>query len=201
MTPKDILLKLKAISSPKTGRTLDAIYEVCLEQEERGVYEFSPKVIAKLGYKRGVPKEQSIRNKSGEHYQALLRAFTEKYASKSQSKKSIQDTDWVDEIPNPKHRILVRAQEAELKAAKKLLEEISPPGERINVYDFQHVDSASDLKLTDVERRALKYIISKEFLSKWGFSTTEYGEIVDSTGKIVLRAATVSAVEKSLQSL
>lgn len=201
MKPQDVLAKLKSNASAKTCRTLDAIFQVCQEQEERGVYEFTPRVIAKLGYKRGVPREQSIRNKSGEHYRALLRAFESFHSSKTRQLRKTGDHDWVDEIPNPTHRLLVRAQEAELKAAKKLLQEIVPPGERINVFDYQNVSADGDTKLSDVERRALDYIISEKFLKTWDFSKTEFGEIVDSNGAVVLRAATVSAVEKALSSL
>jgi len=111
------------------------------------------------------------------------------------------DSDWIEEIPNAKYRLLVRAQEAELKAAKKLLQEIARPGERIDVFDYQNVSSESSSKLTPIERRALHYIISDDFLSKWEFSKTQYGEIVDKHGAIVLRAATVDALEKALSVL
>ncbi len=52
--------------------------------------------------------------------------------------------------------------------------------------------------LNNLERRALEYLISEEFLGKWRFSVSEYGEIVDDTRTVVLRAATVDAVKKSL---
>lgn len=65
MKPKVLLDKLKETVSPKAIKTLDAIYEICLEQEKRGVYDFSVATIARLGYKRGVPKAQSLRNKTG----------------------------------------------------------------------------------------------------------------------------------------
>jgi hypothetical protein len=40
--------------------------------------------------------------------------------------------------------------------------------------------------------------VSDEFLEKWGFAISEYGEIVDSTGTVVLRAATADAIKKAL---
>ncbi|EGN74539.1 hypothetical protein A28LD_2033 [Idiomarina sp. A28L] len=202
MNPEDVLTALKSDSSPKASRTLDAIYEICREQEERGVYEFSPSVISRLGLKRGVPRAQSIINKTGERYRTLLRAFEDKHSNSAKSVvTSNKESDWIDEIPNPAHRLLIRAQESELKAAKKLLREIVPPGERIDVFDYQHSEQSNDAKLSDIERRALQYIISQEFLSRWSFSTTEYGEIVDGDGNVVLRAATVNAVEKALINL
>lgn len=77
MNPEELLEKLKQGASAKVKETLDAVYEVCKEQQERGINDFSIATIAKLGSKRGVPKAQSIRNKSGEKYKALIVAFAD----------------------------------------------------------------------------------------------------------------------------
>lgn len=73
-----------------------------------------------------------------------------------------------------------------------------PPGTRIEVRDYQNEAAAEDRPLSPLERRALEYLISDEFLGKWGFSLSEYGEIIDSSGNVVLRPATVDAVKKAL---
>jgi hypothetical protein len=39
------------------------------------------------------------------------------------------------------------------------------------------------------------------FLGKWGFSISDYGEIIDANGTIVLKAATIEAVTKALHNL
>ena len=36
MNPEELLIKLKHGSSPKIQQSLDVIYEVCIEQKERG---------------------------------------------------------------------------------------------------------------------------------------------------------------------
>jgi hypothetical protein len=66
--------------------------------------------------------------------------------------------------------------------------------------DFQNTNN-EELKLNNLERRALEYIISNEFLGKWGFSISDYGEIIDANGTIVLKAATIEAVTKALHNL
>lgn len=108
------------------------------------------------------------------------------------------EDDWIEEIENPKHKLLARMQAAELVAANKKLREFIPPGTRIEVRDYQNEFQEKDHKLNKIEHRALEYIISKQFLDKWGVSTSEYGEILDSTGTVVLCAATVDAIKKSL---
>lgn len=198
MKPKELLEKLKETVSPKACKTLDAIYEICLEQEQRGLDDFSVATIARLGHKRGVPKAQSLRNITGETYRALLHSFEEQHRSDKPHVEVRAKDDWIEEIENPKHKLLARIQASELTAANKQLREFVPPGTRIEVRDYQNEDPGEDRRFSDLERRALEYLISEEFLGKWEFSISKYGEIVDGSGSVVLRTATVDAVKKAL---
>ena len=85
MTPIELNEKLKINASYKVQQTLDAIYQICLEQQERGIYDFSVATISRLGHQRGVPKAQSIRNKSGEKYRALISLFADTLVSVQRS--------------------------------------------------------------------------------------------------------------------
>lgn len=201
MRPEKLIITLKSTATSRVSRTLDIIYDVCCEQEQREVYDFSVATIARLGYKRGVPKAQSLRNKTGERYRALLRSFEEKHRGKNSKVATKGEEDWIEEIQNSKHRLLARIQASELASAKRKLLEFVPPGTRIDVRDFHGAPFNEEQKLSEIERRALSYIVSDEFLNKWGFSISEYGEIVDRTGAVVLKTATVDAVRKSLSCL
>lgn len=196
--PEELLVKLKSSSTPKTCKTLDVIYDICREQEQRGLNEFSVAAISRLGHKRGVPKAQSLRNKYGEAYRALLKSFEEKNARFETTNEPKDEDSWIDEIKNPKHKLLARMQASELAAAHRRLRDFVPPGTRIEVKDYQNYAFEEERTLSDLERRALEYLISEEFLGKWDFARSEYGEIVDSKGAVVLRAATVDAVKKAL---
>ena len=52
--------------------------------------------------------------------------------------------------------------------------------------------------MSNLERRALEFTISDKFLNKWGFTVSEYGEIIDGSGKVVLRFGTIDALNKAL---
>ncbi|MBE0470717.1 MAG: hypothetical protein IBX55_14575 [Methyloprofundus sp.] len=201
MTSDQLLEKLKQDASSKVQDTLDAIYKVCKEQQERGVYDFSISTISKLGHGRGVPKAQSIRNKSGEKYRALILAFADSNAKKTPIRPSKNDEDWIEEITNPKHKLLVRVLSSELKQAKKQLDEIIPPKLRIDVYDHKAPSSENQSRLSEQERRALEYIISPRFQKKWLLTPNEYGELVDQNNKPVFKVATIDAIKKSLEYL
>lgn len=200
MSPAEVLSKLKENTSKKTQETLDSIYEICLEQKERGLEDFSIATVAKLGHKRGVPQAQSIRNKSGEPYRALLKAFSDAAPKKAKLEVPKKDEDWIDEISNPKHKLLIRIMASELKTANQKLREILPPSLRYDVYDHKSQPEPS-CKLNELERRALEYLTSENFQKKWSIKPTEFGEYENERGEIIFKAGTLSAIKKALDNM
>ena len=202
MIPEELLEKMKQGASAKVKETLDAVYEVCKEQQERGINDFSIATIAKLGSKRGVPKAQSIRNKSGEKYKALIIAFADNSREhKKTNRVSKSESDWIDEIPSPKHQLLARIMASELKELKQAMQEIVPPRQRIEIYDYKNSRQQDAVKLSDQEKRAIEYILSDAFKSKWHLTQNEYGEMVDEHGTPIFKTSTVDALRKALEYL
>lgn len=199
MSPQELLENLKTGATSKQSKTLDAIFSVCKEQLDRGASDFSYTTISRIGAAQGVPKAQSIRNKSGEIYQALIRCFADMAkGSRKTVKRRAADT-WIDDIADPKIRFLVSKQQAELNEAKRLVREIIPPGTSIIVDDrrggqLQH-------RLSDVERRALEFLASDEFLKEWGYVAGDRGEVIDSQGNRLFKPGTIDALKKALQYL
>lgn len=202
MKLEELLKSLQENSSTKVKETLNALFTVCMEQKERGVSDYSYATIARLGAGRGVPKAQSIRNKTGEKYRALIQAFVDDATNLPSSKNiSKKELDWIEEIQNPKHKLLAKIMASELKEAQKIVDELIPPGQRIEVFDYKNVSSEQkekNYRLTGQEERALTYLLSDEFLKKWGFKTTQYGEVLDSKGNAIFKAATTDAIRKAL---
>lgn len=200
MSPNDTLAKLKLGASSKVQQTLDAIFQTCVEQEERGLHDFSIATIARLGKGRGIPKAQSLRNKSGEKYRALVESFAQASKGKKPVNPSKSDESWIEEIPSPKHRLLTKILSSDLKKAKQQLEEIIPPKLRVDVYD--HKNEASDAgQLSDQERRALEYLISPAFQKKWNLTKGEHGELLDANEAPLFKVATLDAIRKALDHL
>ena len=202
MSPEDLLNELKKHSSLKIQQSLDAIYEVCMEQQDRGIQDFSISTIAKLGLNRGVPKAQSIRNKTGEKYRALIQGFAEIASQKPKLKSPAKsDNEWIDEIQNPKHQLLVRIMASELKEAQQMIREIIPPKQRIDIYDHKNMILDQSFKLSEQEIRALKYLLSTDFQKKWNLKPTNFGELVDESNKPVFKISTLDAIRKALEYL
>ena len=195
MTPEETLHHLKNITTSRTHRSLDAIYDVCKEQYDNGIYDFRISRIALLGEKRGVPKAQTIRNKTGEHYRTLIHSFSKGYTYKKQAHNSSKKT-WIDEITDLRIKLLVQCQAAELAEAKRTLNEIIPPNMEIRVYDKQSPDL--DYKLNSLEKSALEYLLSEDFLQRWDFHIGEYGDILNANGEKVFKPATIDALKKAI---
>lgn len=203
MDSKILLETLKQGSSNKVKESLEAIYEICLEQKERGLTDFSIATISRLGHKRGVPKAQSIRNKTGEKYRALIQSFSDTIEPlKMLQKVSKTEEDWISEISNPKHQILVRILVSELKEAKQIINEMIPPKQRIEIYDHKlETYSSSTFKLTELEVRALRHLLTVEFQKEWYLSETGYGGLVNEQNKTVFKSGTLDALRKALEQL
>lgn len=202
MTPEDLLKELKKDSSLKVQQSLNNIYEICMEQQERGIHDFSISTIAKLGFNRGVPKAQSIRNNSGEKYKGLIQCFADITSQKPKLKKPSQsENEWIEEIQNPKHQLLVRIMASELKEARQMIREIIPPKQRIDIYDHKNMIPDQSFKLSDQEVRALQYLLSTDFQKKWNLKPTPFGELVDDSKKPVFKISTLDALRKALEYL
>ena len=202
MNPEELLNKLKVGSSLKVQQSLDAIYEICTEQQERGIHDFSISTIAKLGSNRGVPKAQSIRNKTGEKYRVLIQCFADLASQTPKLRKPSQtENDWIEEIQNPKHQLLVRIMASELKEAQQIIREIIPPKQRIDIYDHKNISPNQSFKLSEQEVRALQYLLSTDFQKKWNLKPTHFGELVDESNKPVFKVSTLDALRKALEYL
>ncbi|EMM3096113.1 MULTISPECIES: gamma-mobile-trio protein GmtX [Pseudomonas] len=196
MTPSETLSKLKKNCSLKKQHTLDAVYEVCNEMLSNGEKNFSFSAIARLGIDCGVPNAQSMRNSSGQAYRVLIQAFKEAAGPAHHDR---APSDWIDAIKDGKAKFLARAQEAENHRLRRLLREITPPNLEIRVDD--RTPFSSENKLSEIERRALLYLMSEEFRLQWGCTLGKHGDLIDKKGAKVFRPGTLDAIQKALRAL
>lgn len=198
MTPEEMLQYL-CEKSPRQKASLEAVYTVCKGQAESGSTDYSYSAIARLGMDRGVPKVQSIRNKTGENYQALIKCFESTLGARKRIHKPRSGDAWADDISDPKLRILVQRLLAELAEAQRTIKEFLPPGTVIRVDDRSGVKS--DFKLSNVERRAIEHLKTDDFLHQWKLVRGKKGDVLDERGRAVFKPGTMQAIEKILKHL
>ncbi|RWX54337.1 gamma-mobile-trio protein GmtX [Photobacterium chitinilyticum] len=202
--PEKVLEQLKQQVSTRMQNSLEAVFTVCEEQRERGLTDFSYATIARLGKGRGVPAAQSIRNKTGEAYRTLIDSFasanskSEKYPSHSQKG---QTYAWIDELEDPVVRLQANIIYSQKKDAERLLKEVVPINQVIEVFDGG-ATAASSIKLNELERSALEHLLSREFLRRHQLEPGANGSIVKSGSKeSFFPVATIDAIKKALQNL
>ncbi|MGR5422433.1 gamma-mobile-trio protein GmtX [Vibrio sp. PNB22_4_1] len=204
ITPEQVLSQLKKKASPRVQNSLEAVFTICKEQQERGLNDFSYSTIARLGKGRGVPAAQSIRNKTGESYRTLIASFNS--GTKDQPR-PVRNTSkgkmyaWIDELEDPVVKLQANILYAQKKEAERLLNEVVPINQVIEVFDNVDVSVAS-IKFTELERSALEYLISSEFLRRHQLELGKNGSIVSiETQKSFFHVATIDAIKKALQNL
>jgi hypothetical protein len=195
MTPEEMLVHLKE-KAPRQHATLDAVYAVCQEQIQRGIADFSFTTIARLGAGRGVPKVQSIRNKTGDNYRVLIKCFEGSTEACQRVPRSKAAEAWVDEIEDPRLRLLVNITLSKLAEAERLNRELIPPNTEIHIDD--RVGSQTEYRLTPVERRAIEHLMSEGFFTSWRLKRGGKGAVLDEEGKVVFKPGTLDALTKIL---
>ncbi|QJP10017.1 gamma-mobile-trio protein GmtX [Pseudomonas multiresinivorans] len=194
-----MLEHLKSTGTARTHATLDAIYVVCEEQVARDSSDFSFATVARLGAGRGVPKAQSIRNATGAPYRALIESFATAHPPKKKVRRSTKADAWIDELPSARHKLLVNMLVAELAEARRVIKEVVPPN--LEIYVDARKSARAAFKLDDVERRALEYLLSEDFMRKWNFKKGDRGDVLDAGGTRVFKPGTIAALEKALKHL
>jgi hypothetical protein len=93
MTPDELLDLLKAKSNTRKQRSLEIINGICREQLDRGSSDFSIATIGRLSSERGGPSPQTIRNKGGDDFRALIATWAEH--SQGSNEEASQDSgEW-----------------------------------------------------------------------------------------------------------
>lgn len=203
-SPDRVLEQLKKQVTPKMQRSLEAIFTICVEQQERGLRDFSYSTIARLGKDRSVPAAQSIRNKTGDHYRTLISSFININPKPEKSLNNAQKGitySWIDELKDPVVRLQANILYSQKKEAEQLLREVVPINNLIEVFDSDSTHTSS-VKLTELERRAFEYILSKEFLRRHQLELGKNGTVLTTDNKeTLLPVATLDAIKKALHSL
>lgn len=207
ISPDKVLEKLIGhAKSTRTIQSLEAIHKVCAELKKRGHSDFSVAAVAAFGEGRGVPKAQSIRNKTGEPYRVLIDAWRKTSGPtrdvKPRNSTLPQRYEWVESIEDPRLKFLVQdlivnhqKLDADLQRVKsittlqvdlreKVPEKLSSP--------------TSEIVLTSNELAALNAAIDPSFLDQEGWDVDQRGRIKSASGRTLFKPGFVDAIQKIL---
>jgi hypothetical protein len=204
-----LLDALCADADPRKARSLRLIHAICLEQQDRGSTDYSIATIGRLSADRGGPSAGAIRNKTGEAYRALIKAFADMSGGKGRKADDTHTAQLdliLEGVTDPVLRTRLGLLLAELKATRAQLLAARHLANQTATLDL--ADPSPDgctprmaTGLSPLEVRALENAISDETLRHWGWQADGSGRIVTDTGRTVFDAGFVTAIEKALESL
>jgi len=208
--PNELFEILKKDLSPRKLNTLEKIHQICTEQSERGSYDFSVATIARISEEQGGAKAQSIRNKTGEIYRALIESWAEyKEPLRVVSQKIKEKDAWVKRIEQSDIKFLVldliaknkklTGENQQLKAIKELHIDMRPVSSNVAQTSNDITPKlTSPITLQNLEQKALTHAIDEEELMRKGWSVDERGRISDENGVEVFKVGFVAAIRKML---
>ena len=214
MSPEQLLAQLLSTASTRRKKSLEVLNEVCKEQYDRGSKDFSIAMIGGLSAAKNGPAEQSIRNKQGDDFKALISCWASYTGgSTKRTPKLIESPIYalLDKIPDPALRAVmgsILVENKKLKAETALLKknmnlvidrrrEKLPTGIEISGVEVLPAISG----LTPLEVEALKACISEKLLDAEGWSVDSSGMILNQRGRKIFPAGFVSAIKKVLKQL
>jgi hypothetical protein len=204
-----LLEALCANADPRKARSLRLIHAICLEQQDRGSFDYSIATIGRLSADRGGPAAGAIRNKTGEVYRVLIKTFADSTRSNTRENGEIgtAPVDLILEgVADPVLRTRLGLLLAELKATRAQLLAARHLANQTAMLDFgeplpEERPAKLATGLTPLEVRALGNAISADTLHHWGWHADESGRIVTDSGRTVFAAGFVTAISKVLASL
>jgi hypothetical protein len=209
--PDELLVQLSENASTRKKRSLEIIHNICKEQYDRGSKDFSIPTISRLSIQEKGPSEQTIRNKEGADYRALMQCWADYADGVTKKPKAKQKNDINEEIlagiTDPTIRALVGvilAENRKLKGENSLLKRQvtltidmrHSTQSMINTNENTDVLSQSN-NLLPSEITALQHAISNEFLKDQGWTTDDQGRI-KYRGHSIYKAGYVTAIKKVL---
>ncbi len=212
MIPDQLLEQLKTNANARKQRSLNIIHQVCREQHKLGSRDFSVATIGRLSEGKGGPKAQSIRNKRGEDFRALISAWAN-HTGGSMKKQSKPDKSPVyallDKIPDPAVRAVfgtVLAENTKLKGQVNLLKRQSEVviDQRSATWQPQQLPQQTVdvlppfIDLTDSEIEALTHAISDKLMKTEGWKVEANGRVKNVSGRTLYRAGYITAIKKIL---
>lgn len=188
---------------PQKVKNLYAINDVCRAEHAAGSRDFSINAIGKLCEKRGVIKARGLYNEPAKDYRTLIEAWA-RLAGPPLPKieRKLATDEYVDRIPDPATRTLVRsiiAERNKLESQLNTLKSVTVVhvDRRPAACTDSHSRNVSSL-LSESEREALRKSISQAFLQSRAWEELKFGEIVDAEGWTLFEPGFATGLRKVL---
>lgn len=210
LSPQELLDELLKNASPRKTRSLQIVYEVCKEQEERGSKDFSIPTISRLSKEKGGPSDQTIRNATGSDYRAVMSTWaTHTDGTLKKIVKPKQNTvadEILSGISDPTTHALVgvilaenRKLKGEISILKRQTElniDMRPSNNSLLPTSSESLNHATTLPLLATEIAALQNSISHKVLDREGWTIDGDGRIKNKANRTIFEIGFATAIQK-----
>ena len=211
INPDELIVQLIQNVSTRKKCSLEKLHNICRKQYECGSKDFSVATIARISAEYDGPSEQTIRNKAGSDYRALLKAwadYSEGYATKQKTNQQSTTVETIlAGISDPTIRALVGvtfAENKKLKSENALLKHQTTLTIDMRVQQNNSALQTSNTELIPqsegllpTELFALEHAISDDLFSHQGWTVDAQGR-VKNKGMQLYKAGYVTAIKKIL---
>ncbi|QUI71431.1 gamma-mobile-trio protein GmtX [Pseudoalteromonas sp. M8] len=206
--PTLVLQELCASATTRTANALTVLNAVLEQQSKITPLDFSMATIGRLSKEQGGPSTQTIRNRTGKHFQQLIEAWAAYAGTTCKKPLSVRqkqllnsnDQHILDAIDDPVIRAVVGSLIAErnkyrdqlntLKANSDLFIDRTK-GDKTNT-------TLENKQLVPLEVEAIKAAISDAFFNKHGWEVMPTGQVKDAEGNEIYKRGYVNGIKKFL---
>ncbi len=208
VNPSIILEELCSTATTRTEAALRTLNQILETQSQIIPLDFSIATVGRLSGEQGGPSTQTIRNRTGKHFQQLIEAWaafsgtTTKKPLSVRQKQILNSNDQyvLDSIDDPVVRAVVGSLIAERNKYRDQLNVLKANADIVIDRTKRNVSnpSASGLDLTPMEIEALRSAISDEFMDSQWWVVMPTGQVKDENGVEMYKRGYVNAIKKIL---
>ena len=203
--PIEVLQSLKESTGKRTSKSLDILSSVLEKQSEKEIKDFSIVTIGKLSEQAGGPSTQTIRNKTGLHYQTLISAWADwnNKTMKKPVKKQLHtaesgDMEILKNITEPVLRALVGTILAERNKYRSQLNTLKQHA-NVTIDTRDHTGNQMPIVLNEMEMSALRESVSDAFFTQMNWLVTQAGQVKSNEGIEIYKHGYVNAIKKVIE--
>ncbi|PSV16139.1 gamma-mobile-trio protein GmtX [Photobacterium kishitanii] len=207
VNPHIIFEELCEKATKRTTEALQILHKVLECQSQLQPLDFSIATIGRLSKAKGGPSTQTIRNRTGKHFQQLIDAWATYSGTTRKKPLSVRqkqllnnnDTHILDSIDDPVIRAVVGSLIAERNKYRDQLNVMKANSDIIIDHRNKHVPREHVPQLTPLETEALKDAISDELMYRESWVVMPTGQVKSTTGEEIYKRGYANALRKLLE--
>ena len=206
VNPHIVLEELCEQATTRTKKALQILHQILEKQSLSASRDFSIATVGRLSSEQGGPSTQTIRNRTGKHFQQLIDVWaayagtTRKKPLSVRQKQLLNSNDQhiLDSIEDPVIRAVVGSLIAERNKYRDQLNVLKANTDIVidRTKKTQSKDNEQGINLMPMEIEAVRSAISDDFFNSQNWVVMPTGQVKDENGQEIYQRGYVNALNK-----